>query len=538
MNPYDISISSESEVHQKLMNPYTWRKNWIRPYESSWSILEKFKFANTLTAREVLKILGTDRVKSLKAGIGSCHRNLITLSGFDSHTVQDVLGFDMVSFHQKIINQLLSPLLERHRTTFFLREDLAICEACLKTGYHSIFHQWRFLHYCPFHLSPLHFACPNCSQIYTYEMTDDGFLSPYVCKCGHFYLQESAARFFYKEWGTDDAIRCNKVKTWLSEVNYNSKKMESIYLFTEKGLHQSPTLFDGVLSFLTNENSKTPKRYISQITTPKISMIKGDQEKYENMTYSKKSYPHIGEYSLGKSRLRVQQEDLFLSYNQLISSIARNLRKTVLMKHKTCIERYFLGDNAAPKCPYAFAYVHWRSFVQGFQSPRHVTARYKRPKTVDHRFVQFPFTLYSEFFEDVVDLWKSQVEDISNESRASLKWVLGRSIAHVSISLFWTWLSIAKKLMTKFIMLQLPPFSYEYLSPFFLVLPFGEQKVYEIHSEAIPDKINIISEQICPFQTVKSRRDPKRREKIQHAKQQLRYYKISKPNYSNSLKRD
>ncbi|MFS0921294.1 hypothetical protein [Brevibacillus sp. 179-C 1.1 NHS] len=520
------------------MNPYTWRKNWIRAYESPWSILEKFKFANALTAREVLKILGTDRVKSLKAGIGGCHRNLITLSGFNSHTVHDVLGIDMLSSHQKIFDQLLSPLLERHRTTFFIREDIAICEECLQTGYHSIFHQWNFLHHCPFHLSPLNFACPNCSERYKYEMTDEGFLSPFACKCGHFFLKESTSRFFYKEWGADEPIRCNKVNSWLSEANCNSKKIESIYLFTQKGFHQSPTLLDGVLGFLMNENTKTPRPYFSQITTPKISMIRGDQEKYENKKYSKKNSPLNSEYSLERNRLRVQQEDLFHSYNQLISSIARNLRKTVLMKHKTCIERYFLGDSAGPKCPYAFAYIHWRAFVQNFDSPRHVTVRYKRPNPGDHRFLQFPFALYSDFFADVVEVWKSQVEDFSNESRAALKWVLGRSIAHVSISFFWTWLSIAKKLMTNYIMLRLPPFSYEYLSPFFLVLPFHEQKAYEIHYETTPDKNNIISDQICPFHSVKSRRDPKRREKIQHAKQQLRYYTKSKPNYSNSLKWD
>ncbi|WP_289139872.1 hypothetical protein [uncultured Brevibacillus sp.] len=208
------------------------------------------------------------------------------------------------------------------------------------------------------------------------------------------------------------------------------------------------------------------------------------------------------------------------------------------MKHKTCIERYFIGDTAASKCPYAFAYIHWRAFVQGFESPRHVTARYKRPKTGDPRIVDFPFDLYSEFFTNVFELWREQAQDISYESRAALKWVLGRSIAHVAVSFFWTWLSVAKNNMTKFLMLRLPPFSYEYLSTFFLVLPFGEQKVYEIHYEIIPDKKNIISDQICPFHSVKSRRDPTRKEKIQHAKQQPRCYTKSKPKYSNALKWD
>lgn len=31
------------------MNGYLWKKEWCWPYESAWSILEKFKYANTIS---------------------------------------------------------------------------------------------------------------------------------------------------------------------------------------------------------------------------------------------------------------------------------------------------------------------------------------------------------------------------------------------------------------------------------------------------------------------------------------------------------
>ncbi|MET3289261.1 UNVERIFIED_CONTAM: hypothetical protein ABID98_001831 [Brevibacillus sp. OAP136] len=471
-----------------------------------------------------MKILGTSHVRSLQANIGRCHRDLITLEGFQTERVSDVLGINLHSHYQENKYKLNGPFSYKYTDHFFLRPDLAFCIECLKKGFHSLFHQWKLLNYCPFHMTPLTFSCPVCHQHYLYEVTDIGFHSAFVCKCGKSHIEDHYVRFFYKNWGRDLVINCNKLNAWLSFDEPQKQKLQIIHFFTEQDLHKTPTLLDGIFGYLGLNDIDLLNHYTQIKSTSTIKEIKGERERAEICTYSTDCYPKMSEYSLKKLRFQVLQADLFESYSHILSSIARQLRKTVLMKHKTCIERYYSNSAEDSTCPFAFAYLHWRSFIQGFKSPQNVTTEYKYPKRGDSRFVNFPFAYRTEFFEKVFEFWRRHVEDITLEPRAALKWVLGRCIAHFAISYFWTWLSFAEKLIKKYVTVGYPPFEYEFINPFFLVLPLQGDGPFEFHWNNTTDKQTIIDHPSCPFQTVKSRRDPRRKGKIAYAKQFTHYY--------------
>ncbi len=41
-----------------------WSANWVYPYESSWSILQKIMSSNFLTPNELLETLGGEEIKN------------------------------------------------------------------------------------------------------------------------------------------------------------------------------------------------------------------------------------------------------------------------------------------------------------------------------------------------------------------------------------------------------------------------------------------------------------------------------------------
>ncbi len=61
-----------------------WTNEWLTQYESPWSVLEKIKFANLISTKQLLQQYGTDTSNKIRYGkVGKRHRNLITLEGLD-----------------------------------------------------------------------------------------------------------------------------------------------------------------------------------------------------------------------------------------------------------------------------------------------------------------------------------------------------------------------------------------------------------------------------------------------------------------------
>lgn len=488
------------------MSSYCWRPEWILPFESPWSVIEKFKYANNVNSREVLKLVGTQHVKNIRAAIGHCHRDLITLAGFDEDSVLNVIKFNLTTVNKELLQKIKAPLPERYTLKQLFRQYLAYCEKCMSTGFHSILHQFKLLHHCPFHQTPLVKACPECNQVIPYYLTDKELIGAFECRCGYKFFQSHNHKLFYSAWAQSEKIIPDISHNWLNFNEDKAKKTKYVHLFMEKDLESYPNVFH----YLSNLNNSTEVLTSPCIikSTKNIRDIKGELQKEENTKYSRRGIHQVSEIQLQKYRYICMQEDLQKSYHCTITAIARHLRNTILAKHKTCIKRYYKETDNEKKCPYAFAYLHWRCFVQGFSSAKHVDEKILGMgyKYLEPKHLHYPNWQDSDYLRALHEEWENCVEDITVESRASLKWIFNRAISNLVFNRFWGWLQEAPEKMEKYITLGLPKFKYEYQRAFFFVLPTNNGEQLEFHYETEEDKDHILNQLKCPFQTIKSKR--------------------------------
>ncbi|WP_240421191.1 TniQ family protein [Paenibacillus periandrae] len=141
-----------------------WRKQWVSPFESPWSIFEKIALANQVKRDEILHRMGSTDVKNIKnKKYGDNRRELFTLSGFDSEFVQNTLGYDLIGHNKSIIARLMQPVSyyrELQDSWFFNR--LRWCQECIQVGQHSLLHQFKLIKRCPVHETILFDSCPSC----------------------------------------------------------------------------------------------------------------------------------------------------------------------------------------------------------------------------------------------------------------------------------------------------------------------------------------------------------------------------------------
>jgi hypothetical protein len=199
---------------------YTWRKDWISPYESLWSIFEKFKYANCATVRNIYDLLGTDYVRNLKSDtIGRPHRDCIHPTGLDDDLVESAFMEPILKINSQNIDRLVGTLSNHSFNPRFsyLRDELFFCSECIKIGLHSLFHQFKSLNECPYHQIRLHKGCLNCNQQIPFELTDQYTKEPFRCKCSYSFLEHNTKKNDFLNWksSSPSAIQLKKVVTWL-----------------------------------------------------------------------------------------------------------------------------------------------------------------------------------------------------------------------------------------------------------------------------------------------------------------------------------
>lgn len=121
---------------------YIWNSNWIMPYESLWNIIEKFKYINVLTNKELKKILNfkPNRNTLQTSNIFYIYRN----NTFEESIVLDF--FNLTDSHFEMLSMY------KYNSIFSLmNKEIYYCPECIKIGYHSFYHQIKFMKKCIFH---------------------------------------------------------------------------------------------------------------------------------------------------------------------------------------------------------------------------------------------------------------------------------------------------------------------------------------------------------------------------------------------------
>lgn len=127
-----MSMTEEKLCKKKMFaKKYTWKKEWVRPYESSFGILLNFCKVNALDGAKALRQLG---------------KSAQTTSVCEMLAPQDYI--DKMQMFLNMKKKIRDSMLE---------ERLCYCPECRKIGYHSVFHQLFNVRICIFHKVPLEY---------------------------------------------------------------------------------------------------------------------------------------------------------------------------------------------------------------------------------------------------------------------------------------------------------------------------------------------------------------------------------------------
>ena len=132
------------------MMKYMWKKEWVRPHESLWSVMRNFRIVNGhCDYSSALKLLGIDHLPNPKKV-----RGYISRYGIYSWRTMNEEWKDLID------SQLLPEGYEKEISAFsrliqavpqMVSGKLYYCPKCMEYGYHSYFHQLSGMGTCPFH---------------------------------------------------------------------------------------------------------------------------------------------------------------------------------------------------------------------------------------------------------------------------------------------------------------------------------------------------------------------------------------------------
>jgi hypothetical protein len=455
-----------------LERKITWNHGWISPYESLWGIFEKFKFANCATVKDIYRLYGTDYVKNLKSQtIGRPHRDCIRPSGLDHDLIKSAFTQSLLQINERNIDRLIGVLPSRPRNRYsYIRNELFFCPECMKSGFHSLFHQFKLLHECPYHQIPLGKGCPNCKKTHAFELTDETTQEPFRCLCGYSFLDTIVEKSNLPNWKqmSLNELKSQKIKDWLNLNNEEIERLKYLHFPLNLDLEEYPHFLDYIFSTLNRGNPSVCNETHRVVkSTPHIRLLIGDREKEE------RKLPYTKE-------LTKLYDDIYHSSVQTVQSIASHIRKTFLKKHKSCFQRLMKSSLITePICPYALAYGHWLKFVLEYESIWTLRRAYPYRKYPGR--LEFGSKYDDPYISNLYESLKFSVDEGITENRAAIKWIVNRIMGHLLWNHFMNWLSISQEAAINRLEYRRFPFGIKEISFYILIIPKNKNEPLEFH---------------------------------------------------------
>lgn len=464
---------------------YTWRREWISEYESPWSVFEKFKCANEISSSDVIRQMGTEKLRQIRV-IRPSSYGLYNLSAFDPELTREVIGVDLVEQNQKILNKLEGVLPHKHFVgvkgrleNVYFRTKLYFCLSCLNDGHHSIFHQFKLLHHCPIHNEILHNSCPNCGVQYHYSLLNKFMVTPFTCICGYQYCAIKPDERFYEPWKQyhDKNLISTELNEWLSLQDVHLSKLKKMYFIPEIDFENYPDairFFLQVLGIYVN----TTQRHFSVSSGKHINQIRSFEEKKFARKFSKLGdFRALNDFHIKKIRFDKLQAEFYQNSKQIMAGLSKHIRKTVISNHQKCLTelKNYTGDR--PICKFAYAYVAWRRSNQNFTIFNQVD-HFGRPYRLNQNLFEFPPN--TPYLYDFFSIWEEQNGDVTMSSRASTKWLFNHIITFILMDRFKKWLRESETYIAQNIIPSVPSFYSEH--PFFIaIFSTTESEEMEFH---------------------------------------------------------
>ncbi|PFH91406.1 hypothetical protein [Bacillus sp. AFS088145] len=379
MKLYPGIIILENQIEEYSKANLVWNNNWIKEFESLWSILQKMNFANGAHQGEIFAILGKNESCDWNPFLSFKKGNLINQLHFDKIKLQKYELTKLFQESKTFIKQMASSVgIAAHHV--FENDVLRFCEKCLEFGYHSNLHQLRFVTNCPFHDKELIERCPVCFRRYAFNLTNPNLTKPYVCLCGHCYMDVNHSIKMFKLFQKKLKVK----ETYMLDIKLITEDaFMSRVVFSEIGTPQE--LKNHVHRVLQlKQTGSIGGGYVTSISISK-------QNQY---AIKKQINPYL------------ESSETYNDQRAIYKSIARMLRNTVMKCHRGCVRNLSLKGSFSDVCHYAHAYVCWRKFIEGLNGYHNVQNGF----TNKNRFATTPKSYYSPLFEDALSSIVNQCE--------------------------------------------------------------------------------------------------------------------------------
>lgn len=458
-----ILMEEESRSPKRI----SWLPEWISPYESPWSIFEKFKYANRATVMDLFELFGTSYSKGLKAThLSQKACNLITLEGLDESLLKDAFGLSLKEVNRRNINMLTNILPEGSSKLYF-HSRLRLCPECIKIGYHSIFHQFSLLSRCPFHNLSLVEGCPKCDREIYYRLSDQNTKEPFRCKCGHLLFFLKKGQRYPTAWKTMNLENQSKpLKYWILFNLGNVHERIFLYFRHDVSVLKKDELMEFILEALAPSYEMNPSAL---------------HRKVKSSTYIR-DLPQLEQtqpiHTIGNHDEIQFKKEIYQSSKATIKSIVSHVRK-VFHVHTKCINNFhrnvYKENNI---CSFAFAFLSWRKFNEGNNSIYDVKQRKKEIPFFNSLEYLFAIEQDHRHLNDLLFKLRTHYH-IHNLT--AIKWIINRVMGHLSLNHLKNWLRIAPLHASNNTVFFTVPFNSEHL-PFYLILiPKNKNAALEFH---------------------------------------------------------
>ena len=245
---------------------FTWNPQWITPYESPWSVINKFMLANSITGYDAAKVLTTMQKRVVETYrnqyidtniVSNYQLNSLRLCT-DNQTLLEY-GKNTTDYLLKAFKDYTDKRIGFNKISNILTHKyLRFCPECMKKGEHKIYHQFTFLDKCLNHNVKLIEKCPFCNEPIQYLIDFKASLHSYQCThCNQYLFKEPLE---------------NALEFWLSDLTDEERftpanNLQYIPLLLSYNYNNTLTdqsIKDVMFSLYKNETINTKPRF--QIT--------------------------------------------------------------------------------------------------------------------------------------------------------------------------------------------------------------------------------------------------------------------------------
>lgn len=417
------------------MKTFTWRTGWINKYESPWSILEKFKYANSILNKDIYSILGIeDPYGNIRKNQIKSHRSLITLAAFDDKKLETIFGINIKAENIKNIIDATRIFSKNYSVETFIKKYLNFCPECIKSGYHSSWHQVSFFQNCFLHGKKLIDECPNCKKSIFYEFNIGDRSSGFKCKCGYSFIEENNIIYF-TNWKCSPVLSATEQK-WI-EINTSSP--EEIceifqYNFYRDRRYQSninERIFENIATSILElnafDNSKLHK--ISMTDTPIKEVISIGIGKYDELLYA--SYKSI----LKSISRQIEKRDKTIRKNAMVL-FKQQYRYTFGISQKAFFNVILSKLNIYPP---SYAYLMWRRDLEGHDDHCKVLQKIVYRRSREDLSQYYNIVTKSELFQYFSAEFSRYIRANPRVNLSNLMCIFEHMMAHIFLQHYYNW---------------------------------------------------------------------------------------------------